>query len=137
TADAAGRARRPANPPDGARGEWVAEYVERAQAGKIGGRVFVVDPELNPYVDNAALASLADEVDERTFRREIKGEFLARTDVVWHAFSPTFNVEKVPDGEGITRGFLRRHLDVDAGQVHGADFQLDPHMAGISYRFWI
>lgn len=126
------------NPPDGGIGEWVAEHVENAEAGKIGSKIFHLKQGSNPHVDYAALESLKDELDERTYRREVLGEFLPREDVVMYAFSPTLNVEPTPpEHEEVTAEFLRKHLGgKDFRRVHGVDFQLVPHMAGATLRFF-
>src|SRR5262249_59262894 len=92
-----------ANPPKDARGEWVTELVEKAKTGVDNARVFTFDPKLNPHVDRTVLASLRRKLDERTYRREIPGEFLANPDVVFYAFSMVHNVAPVgmlPTGEG-------------------------------------
>jgi hypothetical protein len=125
-----------ANPPKNARGEWVAELVEKARAQRVNTRIFTFDPKLNPHVKRNILASLKGKLDDRTYRREVEGEFLPRTDAVFHAYSSEFNLEPVPDGPGITVSFLRRKLNVDAACLHGMDFQKDPHMVAASLRFF-
>lgn len=131
-----------ANPPDTARGEWVAELKEKADAGKIAARVFRLDPKLNPHVDRAALETLKDEVDERTYRREIEGEFLARTDVVMFGFSTTLNVRpRGTDADGrplenVTRQFTERRLGYGCDHVHGMDFQGRPYMAAATLEMY-
>jgi hypothetical protein len=134
-----------ANPPDTARGEWVADLVERAKGGKVGVKVLELDPMLNPHIDHAALISLKDELDDRTYRREILGEFLARTDVVMYAFSPSElhgNVRPVGRGEhgeeleDITHAFTRRMLGAPFGTVHGMDFQGRPYQAAVALRLF-
>lgn len=134
-----------ANPPSSARGEWVADFVERAKSGKVGSRVFELDPKLNPHVDYAALEGLRDELDERTYRREILGEFLARTDVVMFAFSPSElhgNVRPTGRGangeplEDVTRQFTQRMLGQPFERLHGMDFQARPYMAAATLRLF-
>lgn len=126
-----------ANPPDDAKGEWVEDYVERANAGRFGGAVFVLDASKNPTIVTEALTSLADEFDERTLARERDGQFgVPRGDNVWYNFSSTLNVERVPDGHGITYDFLRRKLNVESTTLHGMDFQKHPYQAASQIRFW-
>lgn len=129
-----------ANPPDRAEGEWVEDFVERARAGKTDEVVFELDAKLNPHVDHAALEALAKKMDERTFRREIRGEFLPREDVVMHAFSPSplyGNVrEPPPITEDITPEFTRRVLGQPYEKGHACDFQLTPHMAAVQWRIF-
>lgn len=130
------------NPPKTAKGEWLAELVERSRAGKTDEIVFNVDPRLNPHVDHAALESLKKIMDERTYAMEIRGDFLSRTDVVMFAFSPMSNVR--PEGtdeqgrplENVTRAFTQRMLGKSFDQVHGLDFQLGPYMAAATARFY-
>jgi hypothetical protein len=127
-----------ANPPDSPRGAWVEDFVERARAGKTDEVVFELDARKNPHVDHATLLSLAKKMDERTYRREIKGEFLPRTDVVMYGFSPSplhGNVREVPpDTDDITESWTRRTLGRSYPRVVGCDFQLKPHMAGVGAR---
>lgn len=127
-----------ANPPETARGEWVEEYVEKANAGRIGARVFVLDPRQNTEIVQEALTSLDDFFDERTLRREIKGEFgMPRPEAVFYAFSQPFNVERAPEGLGITIPFLRSKLNVEAVScVHGMDFQKTPWQCSCALRFF-
>jgi hypothetical protein len=127
-----------ANPPDDPVGEWVEDFVERARAGKTDEVVFEIDNAKNPHVDHAALLSLAKKMDERTYRREIKGEFLPRTDVVMYGFSPSTlhgNVRRTPPAsEDITRAWTRRQLGREYPRVLAVDFQLTPHMAAVEGR---
>jgi hypothetical protein len=120
----------------------VSELVEKAGAGKVGVKVFRLDPKLNPHVDHAALESLRDELDEKTFRREILGEFVPRGDIVFYAFSPTMNVREAGRGEKgeklveVTRAFLARKFGAEADRLHGIDFGKNQHMAASTLRFF-
>lgn len=131
-----------ANPPDDERGEWVADLVDRSRAGRSDELVFDIDPRLNPHVDQRALAALAKRMDERTYRREVLGEFLARTDVVFYAFSQTLSVRPVGTDENgralteVTPYFLARHFGAPAPRLHGIDFGKDQHMAAATLRFF-
>lgn len=134
-----------ANPPDTADGEWVADLVDRSRAGKTDEVVFEIDPRQNPHVDHRALAALAKKLDERTYAREVLGQFLPREDTVFHAFSPSplhGNVRELGRGERgeqlveVTRTFLARKLGAPADRIHGFDFQWSPHMAAVTARFF-
>lgn len=134
-----------ANPPDSARGEWLSELVEKSRAGKVGVKVFDLDPRRNPHVDYAALEGLKNELDERTYRREILGEFLPREDVVFYAYSDSEIDGNVrPEGtdahgrplRNVTEDFLARSFSVRAAQLHGMDFQKTPGQAASTMRFY-
>lgn len=134
-----------ANPPDKARGEWVAELVTRSKAGQTDEVVFEIDPRQNPHVDHEALEQLADIMDDRTYKREILGLFLHREDIVMFGFLPSSKIGNVrPEGtdeqgrplENVTRAFTERRLGHACDQVHGLDFQLGPYMAAATARFY-
>lgn len=136
-ADRGGMVLMAANPPETSSGDWVEQWVERATAGEIGGMVFVLDAAQNPHVDREALLSIADEVDELTYEREILGHFgLAKPNAVFFGFSPE-NVERAPEHDGITRPFLSRRIGVDADRIHGMDFQIEPWQCAATVRLYI
>jgi hypothetical protein len=98
-------------------------------------RVFEFDPRKNPHVVHESLEDMRADVDEKTFKREVLGEFVPVGEMVFHAWSPRLNVCE-PTGREVTAEFLARHFGRDRGyQVAvGADFQLTPHMAAVIVR---
>lgn len=139
TADNGGLTIPACNPPDMAVGFWVEKFFEQARAKKRAAREFHLDAELNPHVNLESLAAMREEVDERTYRREILGEFLPRTDVVFYAWGngPDGNVREVPDlAVDITRQFTKRHLGWEFDAVLGLDFQRIPYPCAVELRFY-
>lgn len=135
-ADTGGLVLLAANPPDNTPlGQWVGDFYERTKARRRASKLFEFDPRLNPHVRVEALESMADEIDERSFRIEILGEFLPRTDVVFYSWSQD-NVVPLPEmGRIVTGEFLRRRMGSRPfPRVIGADFQMAPHMAAVSYQ---
>lgn len=136
-----------ANPPRTSKGQWIAEYVAAERAGfrvdKKGerdpfhGKVFFLDPRLNPHVNNRSLLDMKGEVSEREYRIEILGEFLPSEDVVLWAWS-SFNIAPVPELGDVTTKWLKRmlHTDLNFDRVVGLDFQRTPHMAGAPGRLF-
>lgn len=125
------------NPPQKASGEWVADLRERAMAGRAGVAVYELDPRRNPHVVGEQLDALADHMDERTFRMEVRGEFLPREDVVMYSFSPSLNVVAAPAPEyDVTTKYTERVLGQPFPRVHGCDFQLTPHMAWVTLQLF-
>lgn len=133
-----------ANPPDKPVGFWVERFHDDAIARKRDARVFFFDNRKNPHVDQGALESLRNEMDERTYQREVLGMFLPRTDVVFHAWSDSKdgNVRPIPDGaEGeafgeVTAAFLRRKLKRDVDAVLAIDLQRNPWPCAVGARFF-
>lgn len=141
TADNGGLTIPACNPPDMAIGFWVEKFFEEARAGKRNAREFHLDAELNPHVNLESLASMRHETDERTYRREILGEFLPRTDVVFYGWNngPDGNVRPSPDlpNADITRYITRKHLGVEFDSVLGLDFQRIPYPCAVELRFFV
>jgi hypothetical protein len=120
-----------ANPPDRPIGQWVMEWYEEGRAGQRQTRVFEFDPRKNPHIVAEALTSMEEEVDEKTYAREVLGEFRPVGDAVFYCWSSRFNEVAVPEtARDITDVFTRRHLGRPFAAWVGADFQLAPHMAG-------
>lgn len=118
------------NPPDAPIGRWVEELYNAAVAGQVDAVALDFRPRENPWIDYGALSSMAHEVDERTFRREIEGEFMPIGDVVFYAWSDRENWKDPPAGlVDVTARVTREHFGRAAGYLVGMDFQLSPHMA--------
>lgn len=126
-----------ANPPDQPGGRWVEDHFNGIRAGEIDGVAFELDPRKNPFVDFAALESMAAEVDEKTFARDVLGLFAPIGDVAMHAWSDSESWHDPPPGLiDITAEVTARVLGRAAGYVVGADFQKTPHMVAIVYKLF-
>lgn len=136
TADTGGLTIVAANPPETARGGWVLDFHDEVKAGRRKAKHFHFDSALNPFIVHESLDDLADEVDERTFAIEVKGEFLPRSDIVFYNWNRRENEIPVPDLGDFTAEFLRRHFRKDFQHVLGIDFQLHPYMAAVELRFF-
>lgn len=127
-----------ANPPDTPGGLWVQDFYEGALAGKRKAEVFQFDPQLNPFITLQSLLDIADETDEKTYRREVLGEFVPIGDTVLYAWSDAYSIADVPEHfEDITREFTKRHLGRAFDHVIGADFQKSPHMAAAVFKVFV
>ena len=136
-ADAGGLVIVAANPPDTAIGRWVEELHDKGKAQSADVQVFPMDPTENPFVDHAALSSLAAEVDDATYRREILGEFVPIGDVVFYSWSDLESSRDVPaEFVDITAEFTKNHLGRSVRHVIGADFQKTPHMAAVVLKVY-
>lgn len=136
TADNSGLTILAMNPWSNPIGAWTERFFEEARGGTRQAIEFRI--EGNPHVDRESLTAMKDEVDERTYRREIGGEFLPREDVCFHAWvsGPNGNVRPLPDTRDVTREFLRRHLRREFDAVLGVDLQLSP-VCAVEVRFFV
>lgn len=137
-----------ANPPRLAVGYWTQDIVEKLRRGEVDGYLKEFH-ELNPHVHEAALDSMAKEMSARDYAIEREGRFMARTDIVLHAFETGSkgNVQPIPNLGEITDEFLRRKIGrpkldrpdhrIPWLAVVGADFQLAPHMAAVVKRYYM
>lgn len=128
-----------ANPPDRPIGRWIEDYVDEVRSGKRRtGRTFFFDWRKNPFIERASLAALAEETDEKTFRREILGEFVPIGDVVFHSWSDRASIRPAPleaDGfRDITRVFTKQRLGRPFEHVVGCDFDKMPHLSGAVFK---
>jgi hypothetical protein len=138
TADNGGLTVMMANPPDDPIGFWIEKWRDNMMAGKNHGKSFFLDARMNPHVDHASLEAMRSEVDERTYRREILGEWLPRADVVFHAWSdgPHGNVAPLPEiGKvDVSAEFFTRKLRREIHAVLGIDLQKNPYPCAVSLR---
>ncbi len=141
TADNGGLTVLAANPPDSPVGFWVESFFEEARAGKRPAREFELNARQNPHVDLESLLSMRDEVDERTYRREILGEFLPREDVVFYAWSnaASGNVRPVPQlpSADVTRSFAKKHLYREFDRIVGVDLQKTPYPCAVTLKAFV
>lgn len=134
TSDTGGLTVLAANPPESPIGYWIERFREQAVAGKRQAREFFLDARANPHVDHASLEAMREELDERTFRRDILGEFLPRADVVFYGWADgrDGNIAPTPQLGEVTHEFLRQHLRRDLDGVIGIDLQKNPVCAVVA-----
>jgi hypothetical protein len=132
-----------ANPPTLAAGYWVQDMVLKLRRHEVDGYLKEFhDP--NPRVVESSLDAMSKEMSVRDYAIEREGRFMARTDIVMHAFEvgERGNVRDLPDLRDVTDGFLRKKIGRPANgnrawrAVVGADFQLYPHMAATVDRYF-
>jgi hypothetical protein len=137
TADNAGVTVLAMNPWSNPIGAWSETFYEEARAGDRQAIEFAIDAMRNPHVDRGSLEAMRAEVDERTFRREIGGEFLLREDVAFHAWKSSGadgNVRPMPTSGDITRAFTHRHFRQEFDAILGVDFQKNPYPCAVELR---
>lgn len=127
-----------ANPPSEPIGRWVEDYVDGVHADKIDGVHFNLSPDENPWIELSALTSLASEVDEDTYARDVLGVLKPIGDVVLHAWSDRESKRSVPPGLiDITEAENLRTLGVaNKPWLIGMDFQAQPHMVAVVYKLF-
>lgn len=128
-----------ANPAESTIGYWIDRFHEEATAGKRSAKVFFFDAKKNPHVDRRALEAMREDLDERTYQREVEGLFLPREDVVFYTWSdgPDGNVRPMPQAEiglEITGEFLRKYFGHDFDCFVGMDFQRVPYPCAVTGR---
>jgi|SRR5579885_227850 len=139
TADSGGLTLLANNPWSQPIGAWTETFYEEARAGKRPAKEFRLDAALNPHVELESLMSLRGELDERTFRREILGEYLAREDIVFHAWSggKDGNVRPVPElAKDVTRAVTKRFFGREFDYLAGMDFQQIPYCCAVVFKFF-
>jgi hypothetical protein len=137
-ADTGGLVLLAANPPDEPIGLWVDDFYQAAKAGELESEVFEFDPKANPWITYEALLSMAKEVDEDTFAREILGEMRPIGIQVFHAWSDRYSwIDPPASYVDITAEFTKKNLGRAFGYLVGMDFQLTPHMAATVAKVFI
>lgn len=136
-ADRGGLVMLAANPPDRPSGRWVEEHYIAAQAGTIESEVFELDPERNPFIKREALLSMAREIDEATYQRDVLGLFPPIGDIVFYQWSPRESVCGIPEGaRNITAEVTKAQLGRAFERVIGIDLQQQPHMCAAVIEFF-
>lgn len=128
-----------ANPPVEARDErWVEDFAADARSGDRAAVYLHFNPLLNPHINRAALLALAREVDDRTYRIEVLGEFLPAKDAVAYNWIRLENEKPVPTAlRDVTATFLAAIGEGEGIlQVAGLDVQRFPYIGGPIYRFF-
>lgn len=139
TADNGGLIIMAANPPEKPIGFWLETWREGLVAGKVEGNNFFLDARNNPHVDHESLLAMKEEVDDRTFQRDILGIWLPRADVVFHSWSDGIagNVRPLPRAaRDVTREFLKKHLKREFDAVLGVDLQKNPYPCAVGLQFF-
>lgn len=137
-----------ANPPVEAKDQqWVGDFAADSQAGRQLSCYRHFNPLDNPHINRLSLLALSREVDERTFRIEVLGEFLPPANTVaWNWIRTKDGNERTrPEDDpvaaakwlDVTEGFLRAEDEGDGlADMIGMDFQVHPWMGGPVFRFY-
>lgn len=125
-----------ANPPDSTKGQWVLDLHDDIQSNRRKAKFFHFDAKKNPFIEWESLADMADEVDDRTLRMQVYGEFLASSDNVFYNWSRYENEREVPELGDVTGKWLGKYKFPGYTHVVGLDFQLHPYCAAVSLRFF-
>ncbi len=126
-----------ANPPDAPIGRWVEDHYNGVRAGRIDGVAFEFDPLRNPWINYEALASIGNEIDAKSFERDVLGLFPPIGDIVMHGWSDRDSIrEPTPNLVDVTAELCRAKLGRAAGYLVGMDFQKTPHMAAVVYKLF-
>lgn len=136
-----------ANPPVEKKDQvWVSDFAAEAQAGQRAAVYLHFNPLDNHHIDRRALMSMRADLDERTFRIEVLGEFLGPADAVAWNWDRLEN-ELAPNDPRVAR-LAPELVDVTewflslAGEgegilaLPGVDFQTIPHIGGPIYKFY-
>lgn len=144
TVDASGLVLVCANPPVQAKDQpWVTDFALAAQRRRREAVYFHFSPLDNPHINRRSLLALRREVDLRTFRIEVMGEFLAAQNAVAYNWERSIagNERSVPTDESAWRDVTTAFLSaVGLGDgltaIAGMDFQVLPWMGGPIYRIY-
>lgn len=145
TADHSGLVLVCANPPVQKRDQqWVGDFAADAQAQRRMAHYIHFNPLDNPHINRLALMSLRRELDERSYRIEILGEFLPPVEMVAYNWVRTKdgNEQPAPTKDDpywidVTAAWLAAEEIGDGyTDIAGMDFQVHPHMGGPIYRIF-
>lgn len=134
-----------ANPPVEAKDQqWVGDFAAEATAHRRASVYHHFNPLENPHINRNSLMALRREVDTRTFRIEVLGEFLPPADTVAYNWirTPGGNERVAPGPDDpiwldVTGEFLRMEEEgEDLVDIVGMDYQIHPHMGGPVYRIF-
>jgi hypothetical protein len=125
-----------ANPPEDPIGDWIDQLYHDTLGMRRPAVQFWFDSRLNHHVANDNLAAIAYHTDDDTYRREILGQFVGRRNRVFYAWADAENIRPTPQIGEITREVLRRNFGREFDVLVGIDFQLQPHMAAVVYKFY-
>lgn len=133
-----------ANPPRTARGQWVQEFHDRIASNddpKLAtDRKYFFDPDLNPFVQERARASLARSLGGAAYRREILGDMgMAVGDVVLSMWSDSHNLIPAvpPSWRDVTAIIAERYYGATGiTRLFGADFDARAGCCAVSGRFF-
>lgn len=134
-----------ANPPVQAKDQqWVGDFAADAQAKRRASIYHHFNPLDNPHINRNALLSMKRELDDRTYRIEVLGEFLGPVDSVAYNWIRTQdgNERPVPRLDDpiwtdVTAEFLELEEEGEGlTDLVGLDVQVHPHIGGPVYRFY-
>lgn len=144
TVDSSGLVLVCANPPVQAKDQpWVTDFAIAAQRGRVDAIYQHFNPLENPHINRRSLLALRREVDERTYRIEVLGEFLPAENAVAYNWDRTLSGNERPRPtddtvwRDVTSVFIAG-LGIADGitDIAGMDFQVHPHMGGPIYRLF-
>lgn len=133
------------NPPVEAKDQqWVGDFAADAQAKRRASVYHHFNPLDNPHINRNALLTMKRELDDRSFRIEILGEFLGPEDAVAYNWVRTLdgNERPVPELDDpywtdVTAEFLELEEEGEGLiDLVGLDVQVHPHIGGPVYRFF-
>jgi len=124
-----------ANPPRRLIGQWVLDFKELVEQGKIPGcKFFGFDSTLNDRIDHDARARYRDIVtalDPKSALADAEGGWFPVGDVAYPSFSPPKHIKPIPQLTDITAEVTRRKTGREYSSWGGVDFQHTPHHAGV------
>lgn len=142
-ADTGGLVMIAANPPELPIGRWVESMVEQVAKGNAGvpGGVdavqFDFNPEENPFIDMAALRSLAAELDPDSYDRDVLGLLKPIGDVVFYTYDERqTKCAVLPGLVDVTPEVTKLHLGRAFPWMVGMDFQASPAMVAVVLKFF-
>lgn len=144
TVDSSGLVLVCANPPVQAKDQpWVTDFALAAQRRRRQAVYAHFSPLDNPHINRRSLLALRREVDLRTFRIEVLGEFLAAQNAVAYNWERSIdgNERSMPADAATWRDVTTAFLSaIGLGDGHtdiaGMDFQVIPWMGGPIYRLY-
>lgn len=135
-----------ANPPVEAKDQqWVGDFASDAQAMRQMSTYINFNPLDNPHINRLALLAMRHELDERTYRIEILGEFLPPAATVAYNWIRTRDGNERARPElndpywlDVTAHFLQFEAEEGEGftDICGMDFQVHPHIGGPVFRIY-
>jgi hypothetical protein len=127
------------NPPTEKKDQtWVSDFAAEARAGRRAAVFLEFDPRKNPHIDRRALFSMSAELDARTFKIEVLGQFLGPPDAVAWNWIRLENEIPVPSNYlDVTERFLHDLEGPGIEHFVGLDVQRFPYIGGPWYKLFV
>jgi hypothetical protein len=132
-----------ANPPVQAKDQpWVADFASAAMSHQQESVYHHFNPLDNPHINRRSLMALKKEVDPRTYRIEVLGEFLPAANSVAYNWMRTVEGNERPRPgvdsawRDVTRSVLESFEVGAFDYIIGMDFQVHPWMGGPVYKLY-